>query len=139
MTKEGFKRKLTAILSADVEGYSRLMVDDEVATIQTLKGYRTIMSACIEQHSGRIEDAVGDNLLAEFGSAVDAVHCALEVQNILRGKNQKIIEEKRLEFRFGVNIGDVIQDGERIFGDGVNIAARNRGLICRDTSKSRIT
>lgn len=128
MSEKGFKRKLVAILIADVEGYSRLMADDEVATIQTLKDYRTIMSACIEQHGGRIVDAVGDNLMAEFGSAVDAVQCALEIQNVLRSKNKKLTEEKRLEFRIGVNIGDVIQDDDRIFGDGINIAARIQGL-----------
>jgi adenylate cyclase len=121
-------RKLRAILSADVKGYSILMADDEVATIQTLKNYRNIMSACIEQHGGRVVDAVGDNLLAEFESAVDAVQCAVEVQKELKVKNQDIHEDKRLEFRIGVNIGDVIQDGDRLFGDGVNVASRIEGL-----------
>jgi len=121
-------RKLKAILSADVKGYSLLMADDEVATINTLKNYRNIMSACIEQHGGRVVDAVGDNLLAEFGSVVDAVQCAVEVQKELKDKNQDIPEDKRLVFRIGVNIGDVIQDGDRIFGDGVNVASRIEGL-----------
>jgi len=121
-------RKLRAIFSADVKGYSILMADDEVATIQTLKKYRNMMSACIEQHEGRVVDAVGDNLLAEFDSAVDAVQCAVDVQKELKGKNQKLPEEKRLEFRIGINIGDVIQDGGRLFGDGVNVAARIEGL-----------
>jgi adenylate cyclase len=128
MTEEGFKRKLTAILSADVKGYSILMADDEVATMQTLKDYRKSMSLCIEQHGGRVVDTVGDNLLAEFGSAVDAVQCAVEVQKELKAKNQKLPEDKRLEFRIGINIGDVIQDGGRLFGDGVNVAARIEGL-----------
>ena len=127
-SKQKVTRKLRAILSADVKGYSILMADDEVSTIQTLKNHRNIMSNCIEQHGGRVVDAVGDNLLAEFGSAVDAVQCAVEVQQKLEDKNQELPEGKRLEFRIGVNIGDVIQDGDRIFGDGVNIAARIEGL-----------
>jgi len=127
-TEQKVTRKLRAILSADVKGYSILMVDDEVATIQTLKDYRNIMSAYIEDHGGRVVDAIGDNLLAEFGSAVDAVQCAVEVQKKLKEKNQKLPEGKRLQFRIGINIGDVIQDGDRIFGDGVNIAARIEGL-----------
>ncbi len=121
-------RKLRAIFSADVKGYSILMADDEVATIQTLKKYRNIMSARIEQHEGRVVDAIGDNLLAEFGSAVDAVRCAVEVQEELKVKNQEYPEDKKLEFRIGINIGDVIQDGDRLFGDGVNVAARIEGL-----------
>ena len=104
------------------------MADDEVATINTLIKYRNIMSAYIEQHGGRVVDAVGDNLLAEFESAVDAVHCAVEVQGKLKDKNQDIHEDKRLVFRIGINIGDVIQDGDRLFGDGVNVAARIEGL-----------
>jgi len=121
-------RKLRAIFSADVKGYSILMADDEVATIQTLKQYRNMMSACIEHHQGRVVDAVGDNLLAEFDSAVDAANCAVEVQKELKVKNQELPEDKRLEFRIGINIGDVIQDGDRLFGDGVNVAARIEGL-----------
>jgi adenylate cyclase len=121
-------RKLRAIFSADVKGYSILMADDEVATIQTLKKYRNMMSACIEQREGRVVDAVGDNLLAEFDSAVDAVQCAVEVQEELKVKNQELSEDKKLEFRIGINIGDVIQDGDRLFGDGVNVAARIEGL-----------
>jgi len=121
-------RKLRAIFSADVKGYSILMADDEVATIQTLKKYRDMMSECIEQHEGRVVDAVGDNLLAEFDSAVDAVQCAVEVQEELKAKNQELTEDKKLEFRIGINIGDVIQDGDRLFGDGVNVAARIESL-----------
>jgi adenylate cyclase len=121
-------RKLRAIFSADVKGYSLLMSNDEIATVQTLKDYRNIMSICIEKQGGRVLDAVGDNLLAEFESAVDAVQCAAEVQEELKEKNQQLPEEKRLEFRIGINIGDVIQDGDRIFGDDVNIAARIEGL-----------
>ena len=121
-------RKLRAIFSADVKGYSVLMADDEVSTIQTLKDYRNIMSTCIEQRGGRIVDAVGDNLLAEFDSAVDAVQCAVEVQKGLRDKNQELPEDKKMEFRIGINIADVIEDGDRIFGTGVNVAARIESL-----------
>src|SRR5210317_92250 len=121
-------RKLRAIFSANVKGYSVLMADDEVSTIQTLKDYRNIMSTCIEQRGGRIVDAVGDNLLAEFDSAVDAVQCAVEVQKGLRDKNQELPEDKKMEFRIGINIADVIEDGDRIFGDGINVAARIESL-----------
>jgi len=121
-------RKLRAILSADVKGYSILMANDDVATVKTLKKYREIISAFIEQHSGRVVDAVGDNLLAEFGSAVDAVQCAVDVQKELKARNQDLPDDRRFEFRIGINIGDVIQDGGIIFGDGVNIAARMESL-----------
>ncbi len=109
-------RKLRAILSADVKGYSLLMADDETFTIKTLKSHRTIMTNCIEQHNGRVVDSPGDNILAEFASAVDAVQCAVEIQNKLKKENKRLVEDKRLEFRIGVNIGDVVQDGDRIYG-----------------------
>jgi adenylate cyclase len=121
-------RKLRAILSADVKGYSILMADDEIFTIKTIKEYRNIMSQCIEQHSGRVVDNPGDNLLAEFDSAVDAVECAVEIQKKLKEENAKFVEDKRLEYRIGINIGDVVQDGDRIYGSGVNVAARIEGL-----------
>ena len=121
-------RKLRAIMSADVKGYSILMADDEVDTIQTLKEHRNIITIHVEQHNGRVVDAVGDNLLAEFESAVDAIQCAVDVQKELKKKNQGLPQAKKMEFRIGVNIGDVVQDGERIYGDGVNIAARIEGL-----------
>jgi len=128
MPQEGFKRKLTAILSADVKGYSLLMADDEAFTIQTLQAYRHLMSNLIIQYSGRVVDSPGDNLLAEFSSAVDAVECAVEVQKKLKKENARFVEDKRLEFRIGVNIGDVVQDEDRIYGSGVNVAARIEGL-----------
>jgi len=128
MAQEGFKRKLAAILSADVEGYSRLMSEDEAHTIQTLKTYRNIMSEQIQNHSGRVIDSPGDNLLAEFSSAVDALQCAVEVQKKLKQGNDQFAEDKRLKFRIGVNIGDIVQDEDRIYGSGVNIAARIEGL-----------
>ena len=121
-------RKLRAILSADVKGYSLLMADDEAFTIHTLKAYRQIMSDLIEHHSGRVVDSPGDNLLAEFASAVDAVQCAVEIQKRLKIENDRLAENKRLQFRIGVNIGDVVQDGDRIYGGGVNVAARIEGL-----------
>jgi adenylate cyclase len=128
MTDEGFKRKLTAILSADVEGYSRLMGDDEDATIRTLTAYRELMSTLIQKHRGRVVDSPGDNLLAEFLSVVDAVRCAVEIQEELRVRNAELPENRRMEFRIGVNLGDVVEEGERIYGDGVNITARVEGL-----------
>ena len=128
MDTEGFKRKLTAILSTDVEGYSRLMGEDEEATVRTLTTYREMMAKVIQKHEGRVVDSPGDNVLAEFASVVDAVRCAVEVQEELRVQNAELPENRRMQFRIGINLGDVIQEGERIYGDGVNIAARIEGL-----------
>ena len=128
MTHEGYKRKLTAILSADVEGYSRLMGEDEDATITTLTSYRELMTTLIHKHRGRVVDSPGDNLLAEFLSVVDAVRCAVEIQEELRVRNAELPENKRMHFRIGINLGDVVQEEERIYGDGVNITARVEGL-----------
>src|SRR5712692_7014002 len=122
------ERKLTAILSADVKGYSRLMGEDEEATIRTLTAYREVMAALIAQHRGRVVDSPGDNLLAEFASVVDAMRCAVEIQRALKVKNAELLPNRRMEFRIGINSGDVIVEGERIYGDGVNIAARLEGL-----------
>ncbi len=122
------ERKLAAILSADVKGYSRLMGADEVATIRTLTVYREVMGALIQQHRGRVVDAPGDNLLAEFASVVDAVQCAVRTQQELKTRNVDLPPDRRMEFRIGINLGDVIVEGERIYGDGVNIAARLEGL-----------
>jgi len=128
MAEEGFKRKLTAILSADVEGYSRLMGEDEDATIRTLTSYRELMSTFIQKHRGRVVDSPGDNLLAEFGSVVDAVRCAVEIQEELRVRNAELSENRKMHFRIGINLGDVVEEGERIYGDGINIAARVESL-----------
>jgi adenylate cyclase len=128
MNQEGFKRKLTAVLSADVAGYSRLMAEDETATVKTLETYREVMSTLIKQHRGRVIDSPGDNLLAEFTSVVDAVQCAVAVQKEFQARNAELPENRRMEFRIGVNLGDVIEEGERIYGDGVNIAARLEAL-----------
>ncbi|MBW1944404.1 MAG: adenylate/guanylate cyclase domain-containing protein, partial [Deltaproteobacteria bacterium] len=122
MNEKRAKRKLSAIFSADVKGYSRLMGDDELATVETLKEYRELMGTLIRQFHGRVVDSPGDNLMAEFGSAVDAVDCAVKVQEGLKPRNSELPENRRMEFRIGVNLGDVIADGDRIYGDGVNIA-----------------
>jgi adenylate cyclase len=128
MATEDFKRKLTAILSADVKGYSRLMGEDEEATVRTITAHRKVITSVIEKYRGRVVDSPGDNILAEFVSVVDAVQSAVEIQEVIRAKNAELPEERRMEFRIGVNLGDVIQEGERIYGDGVNIAARVEGL-----------
>jgi len=128
MTEEGFKRKLTAILSADVAGYSRLMADDEAATVKTIATYREVMASLIKQHRGRVVDSPGDNVLAEFASVVDAVQCAVAVQKEFQSRNAALPENRRMEFRIGINLGDVIEEEDRIYGDGVNIAARLEAL-----------
>ena len=128
MTQEGFKRKLTAIFSADAVGYSRLMGEDEAATVRTLTSYRNVISSLIKQHNGTVIDSPGDNILAEFVSVVDAVQCAVVVQNELKARNDDLPENRRMHFRIGINLGDVIEKEERIYGDGVNIAARLEGL-----------
>jgi len=128
MMQERAKRKLSAILSADVKGYSRLMGEDELATVRTLEAYREVIAKVIRNYSGRIVDSPGDNLLAEFSSVVDAVESAVEIQKELKVKNEELPENRRMEFRIGINLGDVIEEGERIYGDGVNVAARIEGL-----------
>lgn len=128
MTREGFKRKLAAILSADVEGYSRLMDDDEEATVRTLTSYRNAITDLVQQFRGRVVDAPGDNLLAEFTSVVDAVNCAVETQRDLAERNTELSYNRQMQFRIGVNLGDVIDEDGRIYGDGVNIAARVESL-----------
>ncbi len=128
MTTQEVRRKLAAILSADVKGYSRLMEDDEKGTVRTLNVYKEVMTNLIRQHRGRVVDAPGDNVLAEFGSVVDAVECAVEIQKELKERNKELPGNRKMEFRIGVNLGDVIEDGEQILGDGVNIAARLESL-----------
>jgi class 3 adenylate cyclase len=128
MSSQEVKRKLAAILSADVKGYSRLMEENEIGTIQTLTTYKEIMANFIQQHKGRVIDAPGDNLLAEFASVVEAVQCATEIQKELKLKNAGLPENRKMEFRIGINLGDVIEEGERIYGDGVNITARVESL-----------
>jgi len=124
MNTQEFKRKLTAVFSADVAGYSRLMGEDEAATVKTLESYKEVMFSLIRQHRGRVIDSPGDNLLAEFASVVDAVQCAVAVQKELQARNADLPENRRMQFRIGINLGDVIEEQDRIYGDGVNIAAR---------------
>lgn len=128
MNEKEVKRQLAAILSADVKGYSRLMEEDEVTTVRTLEEYRAIMSGLVEKHHGRVVDSPGDNLLAQFASVVDAMEAAVEIQKKLKAQNADLPENRRMEFRIGINLGDVIAEGERIYGDGVNIAARVESL-----------
>src|SRR5208283_3314127 len=128
MPTEGFKRKLTAIISADVAGYSRLMGEDESSTVKTLETYKRVFSDLIQQHRGRVVDSPGDNILAEFVSVVDAVQCAVAVQKEIQSRNAELPETKRMLFRIGINLGDVIEEEDRIYGDGVNIAARLESL-----------
>ncbi len=124
MNDKDVKRKLVAILSADFKGYSRLMEEDEVKTVRTLEEYRGVISGLIEKHRGRVVDSPGDNVLAEFASVVDAVDSAVEIQKELKVKNAELPENRRMEFRIGINLEDVVEEGDRIYGDGVNIAAR---------------
>jgi len=124
MTEERARRKLSAILSADAVGYSRLMQEDEASTIRNIEDSKKLMSKLIEQYKGRVVDEVGDNLLAEFISVVDATECAVKIQEKLNTRNTELPEDKRMEFRIGINLGDVIEDGGTIYGDGVIIAAR---------------
>jgi len=128
MASEDFKRKLIAVFSADVAGYSRLMGEDEAATVRTLEAYKQVMYSLIRQHQGSVIDSPGDNLLAEFASVVNAVQCGVAIQNELMARNDELPEHRRMQFRIGVNLGDVIVDRQRIYGDGVNIAARLEGL-----------
>jgi adenylate cyclase len=128
MADENYTRKLTAILSADVAGYSRLMGEDEAATVSTLKSHRNLFSEKVHAFNGRVVDSPGDNILAEFRSIVDAVSCAVEIQHVLKEKNDELSVDRKMVFRIGVNLGDVIQDEDRIYGDGVNIASRIEGL-----------
>ena len=128
MTTQEVKRKLTAILSADVKGYSRLMGEDEVATLKTLSAYRDVMGNLVQHFNGHVVDISGDSVLAEFGSVVDSIQAAVEIQKELKTRNGELPENRKMEFRIGINLGDVIQEGDNIYGDGVNIAARVQSL-----------
>ena len=128
VTSQDMQRQLKAILSADVKGYSRLMAEDELLTIHTLKSYRGLIASYIQDHFGRVVDASGDNILAEFGSVINAVQCAVEVQKDLSVKNARLPDHRKMQFRIGINLGDVVVERDRIYGDGVNIAARIEGM-----------
>ncbi len=126
--KKNSTRKLCAILSADVKGYNLLVSKDEVATVQTLKSYREVITAVVQQYRGRVVDSPGDNILADFASVVDAVNCAVAIQKEIKVRNSELPEDRRMEFRIGVNLGDVIEEAGRLYGDGVNITARIESL-----------
>jgi adenylate cyclase len=128
MTEKRARRKLSGILSADAVGYSRLMQEDEASTIRTLEDSKRLMGKLIERFKGRVVDAPGDNLLAEFSSVVDATECAVQIQQELKTKNVELPDDRKMQFRIGVNLGDVVEEADRIYGDGVNIAARLEGL-----------
>jgi class 3 adenylate cyclase len=125
---DGVERKLAAILSADVVGYSRLMAEDEDETVRRLGAYRTEITNLVGEHRGRVVDFTGDNFLAEFPTATDAVEAAAEIQRVLKARNAAVPAGRAMEFRIGVHLGEVRVEGERIYGDGVNIAARLEGL-----------
>jgi adenylate cyclase len=125
---EKLKRRLTTVLCADVHGYSRLMEADESGTLATLRRYRTAMASLIERHDGRIVNTWGDAVIAEFPSVVEAVQCAIEIQQELTAQDPHVPEQQRMRFRIGINLGDVMVDGSDIYGDGVNIAARLQEL-----------
>jgi class 3 adenylate cyclase len=129
MAEERVERRLTAILAADVAGYSRLMAADEEGTLAALKTLRReAIDPKIKEHRGRIVNTTGDGLLSEFASVVDAVRCAVEVQREMAARNAGVQAERRIDFRIGINLGDVMIDENDIFGDGVNVAARLEAL-----------
>jgi adenylate cyclase len=121
------ERKLATILSADVAAYSRLMAEDEEHTLRTFRGHKEVFEKLVELHRGRVFNTAGDAILAEFGSAVEAVRCATEIQAALRTRNDQLPDDRRVEFRIGVNLGDVMVQGQDLLGDGVNVAARLQG------------
>src|ERR1700730_17496827 len=122
------ERKLGSILCADVFGYSRLMGENEEATLRTLSSHRKVIDGLIGQHHGRFVNSAGDSVLAEFASVVNAVQCAVDVQAALKSENAMLPTERRMEFRIGVNLGDVMVEGDQIYGDGINVAARLESL-----------
>src|SRR5215203_4557144 len=129
MAEQRVERRLAAILAADVVGFSRLMEADEVGTLNALKAHRRALGdPAIASHHGRIVKTTGDGILVEFGSIVDAVACAVAIQRGMIGRNAEMAEDKRIVFRIGINVGDIIIDGDDIFGDGVNVAARLQTL-----------
>ena len=128
MAENKMQRKLTAILSADVKGYSKLMGYDDESTVNTITAYREIVSHLVDKHRGRVVDAPGDNILVDFNSALNAVNSAIEIQRTLKIENDKLPDNRRMDFRIGINLGDILHRDDRIYGDGVNVAARIEGL-----------
>src|SRR5262245_38411103 len=122
------QRRLAAIVSADVAGYTRLMNADEVGTLRLLASHREVTDRLIPQHGGRIANTAGDSILAEFPSAVDALRCALDIQEKVAGVNAEVPDERRVVFRIGIHVGEAMARNGDLFGDGVNIAARMQGL-----------
>jgi adenylate cyclase len=128
MTDDKVKRRLTTVLCADVHGFSRLMGADEAATLATLRRYRTAIAGLVERHDGRIVNTWGDAVIAEFASVVEAVQCAVEIQQEISSQDSDLPRAHQMRFRIGINLGDVMVDGSDIYGDGVNIAARLQAL-----------
>jgi adenylate cyclase len=122
------ERKLAAMLCADVYGYSRLMEADEEATLRTLSAHRKLIDSLIDNHHGRFVNSAGDSVLAEFASVVEAVTCVVAIQTALRAENAQLPLHRGMHFRIGVNLGDVMVEGEQIYGDGVNVSARLESL-----------
>ena len=131
------ERKLAAILSADVEGYSRLMGDDEVATVRAITEYRALIARAVTQHGGRVVDAPGDNVLAEFSSVVEAVRSAVDIQRELRSRNADVPASRRMQFRIGINLGDLIVEGERLYGTASTSPRASRASPTAAASASR--
>ena len=124
MEPQRVTRKLTVVFHADVQGYSRLIGEDEVTTLQAVAAHLALMRTLVSQHGGRAIGSRGDSLLAEFPSVVEAVQGAVEMQRELKGRNADLPADRRVEFRIGINLGEVVVEGDEIYGDGVNIAVR---------------
>ena len=131
MVGERVERRLAAVLAADVAGYSRLMGLDEVGTARTLREHRVVADALVAKHGGRIVKTMGDGVLLEFPSVVDAVECAVAVQAVMAERNEGVPADRRMLFRIGINLGDILIEGDDIIGDGVNIAARIETNVSR--------
>src|ERR1700741_2301512 len=121
-------RRLAAIVAADVAGYSRLMGLDEVGTARALREHRKVTDALVAKHGGRLVKSTGDGVLLEFSSVVDAVECAVAVQEVMAERNTGVPQDRRMLFRIGINLGDILIEGDDILGDGVNVAARLEGI-----------
>lgn len=128
MASDKMKRKLTTIFCADVQSYARMMAGDEAETLARLRRYRTIMNELFERHEGRQVNTWGDAVIAEFASVVEAVRCAVEIQEAIGGENRELPAEQQMRFRIGINLGDVMHDDGDLYGDGVNLAARLEAL-----------
>ena len=128
MDEAHVERRLAAILVADIAGYSRLMAEDEAATVAALKGHQALVLPLVATHGGRIQDTAGDGILAEFRSVQQAVECAIAIQRTMAERNATVPPARQMRFRIGINLGDVMYDGMRAYGDGLNVAARVQAL-----------